>query len=341
MARSTVYNDIVNDELWSKVNKDNKELLGEFIEYLQSTNKSPLTIINYESDIKICFVWSLQHNKNKFFVEFTKRDIMKYQNWLLNTLNLSSSRVRRLKSTISSMANFIENVLDEDFPDFRNIVNKIPAPVKQPVREKTIFEDEDIDDLLNILVENKQYQEACALALAAGSGSRKSEIPRFKVEYFKEENIKFGALYKTPEKIKTKGQGGGKFLHRWVLISTFQPYFDLWMEERKRLGIDNEYLFVTKRSNEWIQASTSTLDSWAERFNKYIDKHFYWHSNRHYFTTMLSKANIPAEVIKEIIGWESVDMVSIYNDTQIDDELGKYFGEDGIKQVDKKSLSDL
>lgn len=341
MARSTVYNDIVNGELWSKVNEDNKELLGEFIEYLQSTNKSPLTIINYESDIKICFVWNLQHNKNKFFVEFTKRDIMKYQNWLLNTLNLSSSRVRRLKSTISSMANFIENVLDEDFPDFRNIVNKIPAPAKQPVREKTIFEDEDIDNLLNILVENKQYQEACALALAAGSGSRKSEIPRFKVEYFKEENIKFGALYKTPEKIKTKGQGGGKFLYRWVLISTFQPYLDLWMEERKRLGIDNEYLFVTKRSNEWIQASTSTLDSWAERFNKYIDKHFYWHSNRHYFTTMLSKANIPAEVIKEIIGWESVDMVSIYNDTQIDDELSKYFGEDGIKQIDKKSLSDL
>ena len=33
MARSTVYNDIVTDELYEKVNED-KELLDDFIEYL-------------------------------------------------------------------------------------------------------------------------------------------------------------------------------------------------------------------------------------------------------------------------------------------------------------------
>lgn len=342
MARSTVYNDIVSDELYEKVNPDNKELLEEFIEYLYSTDKSELTIINYESDIKICFVWCLQHNKNKFFIDFTKRDIMKYQNWLLNKLHLSSSRVRRLRSAISSMSNFIENILDDDFSNFRNIVNKIPAPPNQPVREKTVFEDEDIDKLLRLLVEDKQYQEACALALAVSSGSRKSELARFKVDYFKEENIKFGALYKTPEKMKTKGRGsGGKMLHRWVLVNNFQPYLDLWLKEREKLGIDNEYLFVVKRKGKWVRAKVSTLDSWAIRFNKLIDKHFYWHSNRHYFTTALCQANIPAEVIKEIVGWESVDMVSIYNDTEIDEELGKYFDKNGIKEVEQKSIADL
>ena len=342
MGRSTVYNEIVTDELYEKVKEDNKELLDEFIEYLYSTDKSKGTIINYTSDIKICFIWCLNHNKNKYFIEFTKRDIMKYQNWLINTLNLSSGRVRRLRSAISSMSNFIENILDEDYPDFKNIVNKIPAPANEPVREKTIFEEEDIDNLLNILVEKEQYQEACCLALAVASGSRKSELTRFKVDFFEDENIRFGALYKTPVKIKTKGRGSsGKMLYRWTLVNKFKPYFDLWIKERERLGIDSEHLFVTKRNGEWIRAGVSTLDSWAIKFNQYIDKHFYWHSNRHYFTTSLCQANIPAEVIKEIVGWESVDMVSTYNDSSIDEELGKYFDEDGIKEVEKKSIADV
>jgi group I intron endonuclease len=33
--------------------------------------------------------------------------------------------------------------------------------------------------------------------------------------------------------------------------------------------------------------------------------------------------------------------ISVYNDTEVDEELGKYFDENGIKEVEKKSLSDL
>lgn len=340
MARSTVYNDIVKPEDYDSVNENNKDLLEEFIEYMQSIGRSDLTIINYESDIKIYFIWNLKNNKNKDFTDITKRDVMRYQNWLMNKLNLSPSRVRRLRSSISSMSNFIETVLDDDFPDFRNIINKIPAPDSQPVREKTIFEDEELEELLTILTEKEMYQEACALALAMNSGARKSELPRFKVDYFKSDNIVHGSLYKTPEKIRTKGRGG-KMLYKYTLANNFQSYLDKWIAKREELGIDNEYLLVTKSKGKWKQAKVSTLDGWAERFNQYIEKHFYWHSNRHYFTTNLAKANIPAEVIKQIIGWDSVEMVSIYNDTGIDDELGKYFGEDGIKQVEQKGLSDL
>lgn len=340
MARSTVYNDIVTEEEYGLVSQDNKDLLEEFIEYMQSIGRSDLTVIGYESDIRIYYIWNLRNNKNKDFHLITKRGVMKYQNWLMNELKLSSSRVRRLRSAISSMSNFIETVLDDDFPDFRNIVNKIPAPASQPVREKTVFEDEELEELLGMLSKKEHYQEACALALAMYGGARKAELTRFKVDFFKPEYIVHGSLYKSPVKVLSKGRGG-KMSTKYVLVSGFQPYLDKWMEKREELGIENEYLFVTKSDGEWIQAKISTFDSWATRFNNMIDKHFYWHSNRHFFTTSLTKANIPAEVIKEIIDWNSVDMVSLYNDAGIDDELGKYFGADGIKQVEKKSLSDL
>nr|HPI98396.1 hypothetical protein [Synergistales bacterium] len=66
-------------------------------------------------------------------------DIIKYQNHLLNDLKLSSNRIRRMKSTLSSLSNYIVNILDDDYPEFKNIILKIEAPQKNLVREKTII----------------------------------------------------------------------------------------------------------------------------------------------------------------------------------------------------------
>jgi site-specific recombinase XerD len=342
MPRKTIHNNLTSEDLIAKISKENKEIMGEFINYLKSVDKSNNTINSYINDLNIFLCWNVENNNNKFFIDFTKRDIMKYQNYLIHDLQHSPNRVRRLKSSMSSMSNFIENVLDEEYPDFKNIVNKIPAPDKIEVRDKTIMSDEQVEQLLNYLVENKKYQQACAVALAVGSGSRKAEILRFKVSYFIDENIKYGALYKTPEKIKTKGRSSkGKMIYRWVLVSQFKPYFDLWMKQREELGITGEELFWNKRKNVWKPADISTLNSWALTFSKILGIDWYWHSNRHYFTTSMCQANIPSSVIKDIVGWDSTNMVDIYNDTEVDDEVGKYFDESGIKQVEKKSLSDL
>jgi site-specific recombinase XerD len=342
MARGTVYNNIQSDELWEKVNKENKILLSEFLDYLRSTDKSSLTVVNYESDLKIIFTWCLLENENKFFVNFTKRDVIRCQNYLLNEMNLGSSRVRRMKSTMSSLSNYIENVLDDEYKEFRNIINKIPHPAKNEVREKTILTDDQQEYLLNYLVEHKEYQKACAVALAIASGSRKSELLRFKVSYFTDENIMYGSLYKTPEKIKTKGRGkSGKLLNKYVLVNVFKPYFDLWIKERKELGITNDELFVVKEDNAYAILNQSSLNSWAKHFSNILGISWYWHSNRHYFTTSLCKANIPAEVIKDVVGWSSIDLVSVYNDSDVDDELGKFFDANGIKSAETKSLSDL
>jgi len=342
MPRKTNKEIHVTPELYEKVLDKNKTLLKEFIEYCQSKDMSKNTIDGYINDIQIFYCWNLQYNDNKFYIDFTKRDIMKYQNYLVNQLGLSSNRVRRLKSAISSMSNFIESMMDDVYEGYRNIVNKIPAPPKVEVREKTVLSDEQVDYLLNYLVEKGKYQQACAVALAVASGARKAEILRFKVSYFTDENIKYGALYKTPEKIKTKGRGSkGKMIYRYVIVSKFKPYFDIWMKQREELGITGEELFWNKRNGEWKPATIVTLNSWSLTFSKILGVDWYWHCNRHYFTTALCKANIPVDIIKDIVGWESTNMVSIYNDTEIDEELSKYFNENGIKQVDVKTLSDL
>lgn len=342
MARTTIYNKITTPELLAQVSDENKELVNEYFDYLRSVDRSVNTIAGYKNDIDIFMVWNLQHNKNKFFIDVNKRDIMRYQNYLIHDLKHSPKRVRRLKSCLSSVANFVEAMMDEEYPNFRNIINKIPSPDDVAVRTKTILTEENNQFLLNNLVENKKYQHACVLALALASGARKSELPRFNVSYFTDEHIIYGSLYKTPEKIKTKGKSSrGKLLYKYTLVNKFKPYFDLWMQERESLGITCDDLFVSRRNGQWITMTTDTLNSYAQTFSKILGFDFYFHSCRHFWTTYLAEAGIPAEIIRQLSGWESVDMVTLYNDSEIDSELGKYFDADGIKKVEKTSLNEL
>lgn len=340
MGRSTKMNSITSEAKLMQVNPENKQLLHDFLDYLRSVQRSETTIHGYENDIQIAWVWCLENNDNKFFVDWTKRNIVAYQNWLLNSNNNSPARIRRLKAALSSLSNFIESVLDDEYPNFRNIINKVENPVNRPVREKTVWEDDELEDLLDKLTERRSYEKACFLALAMYSGRRKAELCRFKVSDFDDDKLVCdGALYKSSP-IKTKGRGGGKMIACYTLAKRFKPYLDLWMKNRKELGIDSEWLFPNpKDSSECI--SISTINSWSNTFTRLSGKPAYIHSLRHYFTTSLAKAGIPDGVIQSIVAWESSDMVRIYKDIDADEEIGMYFKNGEIAVPDKKGFGDI
>ena len=333
-------NYITSPELLAQVNPDNKELLNDFLDYLRSVQRSETTIEAYRSDIEIAFVWCLQHNGNAFFCDWTKRQIVKFQNWLLNENQNSPARIRRLKASLSSMANYIESVLDDEYPTFRNIIHKIESPPNQPVREKTVWADEEIENLLKVLVEKKKFDKACFVALAAYSGRRKAELCRFRVSDFGDDHLVCdGALYKS-DPIKTKGRGNGKFINCYTLAKKFKPYLDLWMSDRQSKGIESEWLFPNP-ANTAEQMPISTVNSWANSFSRITGKDFYTHSLRHFFTTSLAQAGIPDSVIQTLVAWDSADMVRLYDDTSAEDQIGMYFSGGDISAPARKGLADL
>jgi integrase len=342
LARSTVYNRIFNDADWEKVNPKNKELFNQWKTYLMSTDKSKGTIDQYFNDLRILAIFLMLNCGNKFIVDLNKRDIIAFQGYSINVWGHSSNRTRRIKSCLSSLCNYVENIMDDLYPDFRNVVNKIESPSKKPVREKTVLTEQQVQGLLQTLVESKQYQKACVFALAANSGARLNELLRFKVSFFKEEYLQNNAYYKTPVKIRIKGRGrNGSEKNKYILKNGFQEYFDLWMEERERLGITSDELFVTRKAEEWIPASDTTLQSWKTTFTKLLGVDFYFHSLRHYLTTKLRANNIPDKIIKEFFGWESIDMIEIYDDNEAEDDFSKFFTSEGVKKVENKSLDSL
>ena len=333
-------NKLTSPELLAQVNKENRDLLFEFIDYLKSVQRSETTRHGYENDINIAWVWCLQHNGNKPFVEWTKRNIVAYQNWLINENENSPARVRRLKAALSSLSNYIESVCDDEYPNFKNIINKIENPINQPVREKTVLSEEDVETILNRLVEAKRYDMACYIALAAYGGRRKSEICRFRVSDFADDKLICGGSLYRSDPIKTKGRANGKYLNCYTLAKPFKPYFDMWMEERERAGIESEWLFPD-RTDPSKTINISNVNSWMNTISKMIDRPVYAHSFRHFMTTMLSERGLPDNVIQELQGWADVSLVGVYRDTTAEDTIGMYFDENGIKPKDRTELKDL
>ena len=339
MARKTKMNKITSAEKTALINKGNIQLKDEFLTYLRSVGRSEGTINGYDNDLLIVFTYVMEHLNNKDFAKITKRDLINLQGWLISNGN-SSARIRRIKSSISSLSNYCENILADDDPDFngyRSIVRKIENPPLQATREKTVWETEELENLLKHLVDRKKYEQACFIALGMYGGRRKAEICRFRVDDFDDSRLVCGgALYKSAP-ILTKGN---KYLECYTLAKRFKPYFDMWMDYREEHGIESEWLFPDK-DNPKDHIQITTLNSWTKTFSNITQNNFYFHSLRHYFVSDLAKEGIPDNVVVQIIGWSSADMFNIYNDNSKDDQLAQYFKDGDIFVPDKKSIADI
>lgn len=320
-TRATKRLDAITEEEFALVNENNKELIEDFLEYCESVDRSPQTIIQYRSDLRIWMVWIKNHLKNKNFTDIHKRDVVKFQNWCIKE-GMSPARIRGLRSAASSLSNYIENMLDDLYPHFRNVINKIPAPTLVPVREKTILTDEQIDKLLVDLVEQKKYQHACLVAILAGSGMRKSEVIQCDIDWFVGDNVKiYEGMYVSPE-IRTKGAGvRGKRMSKYIIKDVVQKYLDLWLEERYKIDTDTNALFVRKYKGKWDRIQESTVDSWMDLFSRLTGEVCYAHAFRHYAGTWLKRNGVAIDVIRDFFGHNDSATTEIYIDIGTEENL--------------------
>ena len=322
MARKTFKKKITSEETLKNINPKNLKLKADFIRF-KSTSASKTTLKSYESDLNIFFSWLYLHSENTYFVEIKKYQLIDFFAFAIDELKWSPSRRNRFRSTLSSLSIYIERILDEKYPSFRNIVLKtIDSAKPEPVREKTVLSDEQVDSLLMYLSE-KDSQQACWVALAVASGARHSELLRFETEHIDNgEDVFDGIFIETSKRIKTKGRGaGGKMMKKYILKDVFEPYYKVWKKERKEIlekkGIEDHGMLFIKRDGS--PASTGTVRSWVRGMSEYLSVPVYPHGFRHRSATALAEKKIPNALIQFLFGWASESMVGVYVDLDAKD----------------------
>jgi site-specific recombinase XerD len=328
MSRKTYKNIITSEELTAQINPENLKLMKQFLKE-KNTRSSDGTIKNYESDLTIFFTWNLLNNDNKLFTDMRKLELSEFFSFAVEELRWGSSRFSRCKATLSSLSNFIEKFLDDQFPTFRNNVLKaVESMPKNIVREKTVLTEEQVNNLLKYFQETDP-QIACWFALAIASGSRFSELSRFSVDIIDLEHLAFQDIFiETLRPIKTKGRTKtGKLLYKYIIKDIFVPYYQKWLEIRRKIMLEHNqshnYIFINSSGEP---AQESTVRGWVKKIEDYLGIPFYAHCLRHYFTTYLAKINLPYELIKDIVGWQDIGMVQTYSDLSSKDKKWEELG---------------
>lgn len=322
------------ESAWAKVNGHNRLIVEEYLINLGATGKSQKTIKVYTHNLKLFFQWVLEQRDNKEFYKLKKRDYSAWLNYLVNTQNLSSARVRVLRSTVSSLSNFCENVLaeDDDFEEYegyRNNILKIAAPALNNVRKKTFMTKEQIEKLIELLVEKEEYQKALYVILSFTTGARKAEIAQLKVSDFETVHDNKGKLYyKThPIRCKGKGQEGNK-REFTIMKDEIYSFLNAWLKQRKMNGVPKEQdaLFVLNSKNGWYPVKPTTFNSWCDMFTDLLGVPVYPHAFRSsiatYFVNVEKKE---MSKVQSLLGHKSMETTQHYIEDTSEEDIFDLF----------------
>ena len=324
-GRETFRKVITSPELIAQINPKNQQLVDRFLKNF-ATKRSPNSVISYRSNLNIFMCWNILWNDNTFFVKLKKYELMDFFDFCVTELKWGSNRYAQMHSCLSSFSTWIENIYDEKYPEFRNLLPKIEKLPKETVRKKSVFKKEELDKLMDWLGEQGKVNEQCLLALIMSSGSRASELLRFTTDMIDENHTAFEGLFlETTEDIRVKGRGvNGKYIPRYLIKDIFLPYYKQWLPVREQImnetGKDHNFIFIRPDGEP---ALISTIRSWMEKWDDVLDKHWYPHAGRHFWTTYLLSIGLEKELIQELQKWSSDALVDIYNDATAKDRKWK------------------
>ena len=313
----------ITEEMWLKVNEEYRYLVEEF---LSVQDFSAHTKKQYTSALRQFGWFVYERLGNKPLYKITKREFSRFLGYLRNERQMSSSSVNFRKAAVSTLNNFIENIIadeEENYKNFRNFTRGMPTTSRNKVYEKKLVTFDEFKMMLEALEEEKDYLGVAWLATAYIVGARRAEIKQFKTEmlnYEVNEDNYFNSHY-----VRGKGQGSDGKQLRFIISGEVLPYWQKWVEHR---GYEHEYIFTTKHNGEIKVIS----DTWANYFcqnklSKIAGRRITPHIFKASCITYHLERGVPIEFVsKHIAMHESVETtIQHYDLRSFEDKLGEVY----------------
>jgi site-specific recombinase XerD len=314
----------ISDEQWSSVNKENQNMVAQFIE--QSMQLSPYTLNQYKSCLKIYFYYIKENCNDKSFYEIKSIDYLKYQNWL-SKRGLSSSAIKLKRSVVSSFNGYVELYYLDTYPSFRNYVSKkIPSPPPAFVNIKEPLTIDEYENLCKELENKELWQQLAWLRFSFSTGCRRNESrqllksvvdvePIIKDIEVKDKDgnkqIVQSKSFLTHE-LRCKGRGTTGKLRRLQFDQIAMDAIKRWIEVR---GEDDcPYVFVSKHGDRINQLAIETANIWCETiFEPIVGRRVHPHIFRESRATSLTvEQGKDIKVAQKLLGHNSSETTEIY-----------------------------
>lgn len=323
-----MYNKIFDEEKWKQVNQENKTIMEDFLLEYKARKMKESTLKQYKNDCRIILLFVLDNCDNRPLTELRKRDFRNLSLWLSDTLEVSNARTNRLMSCCRSMLTYVEE--DDDYDYDNNLAAKVKGLPKEHVRDIVFLDDSVILELVDKLMEKKDYKKATLVALLYDCGSRKNEIAQVEKESFYDESKNL-----TNKLIGKRGK-----IYRAVYHSLTKKCVKKYLEER---GEDDvKELFITEGGfparaevlYDWIISLRPIVEEITGKESK-ITVHTFRHSfiqnlsdGTHYLCREQNLGKVPLDKIKLLVNHSDISTTDSYRKDTSLEEIGELFGID-------------
>lgn len=330
----------ITEDGWNSVCEFNKTICDDFLE--NSAELSPKTKKAYESNLHIWFMWVKDNLGNARQIDIKPLQYKKFQNWLLNR-GCSSSDIYNKRAAISSLNNYIEVYYQDEYPLFRNFINKsIKRPPKNFVHEKKPLTKSEYESLIKELEGRGEWQKIAYLMFTFETGCRRAEsrqltkdvimsVPQIteKVSLDENGNEVVERVFKYLTKpIRCKGAGETGKVRRLTFGQRSMDAIKKWIDMRGGIdGDDCEYVFVTKHGDRYSQVSETTFNQWCENyFSKIVGRRFHPHLLRESRATQaVVEDGKDIHVVQKLLGHNDSSTTEIYVIREDDDSVDDLF----------------
>lgn len=287
----------VSDENWLMINKENRELVDEFLSISKQLSKE--TLKQYTSGLRQFFWWVYQNLNDKPFYKITKRDFLKYTGFLIDR-GLSSSAIGFKKSAVSSFCNYIENIVADEMEEcknFRNFTRGLPSIPKNQVYEKNVITEDEYKLIMQELEKENDFLAMAWVATAFNVGARRAELIQFKTEIL--DYPLNGKNYVVSHVVRGKGKSDdGKPLQYMINLEALK-YMKLWVEKR---DFESEYIFAIKKKNGSKPISIDWANNLCQnRLSKIVGRRITVHNFKASCITHLLEKGTDIKVVSKYI----------------------------------------
>lgn len=255
------YNQIYSDEIYKLSNQESKNILEDYQMELRSRNRSPKTIEQYSSDIRLFICWAYDSLNNKSLLEYKRRDFRNFILYLQST-NKSANRINRVMSSLRGILQYCEDDTDIYDSYIQNPMRKIKSIErdKEEIREGVFLEDKEVDYLISYLVSHNKLQQALYVSLSYSSAGRRNEVLQVTKQSFLEDGV-----HKTN---KIRGKGGKQF--NLMYDKRTKLLAQEYLAERTD---DLDTLWITNK-NDPRPISYESLHAWCISFRAILENEF-------------------------------------------------------------------
>ena len=317
--------------------------VNEFLEYLDSNDASPNTLLGYTRDID-CFIdWLIAEGFHKgdrkdislnLLETLMLKDMMTFQNHCKNQLGNSTNTVARKLASLKSLFHYLSQIAEDDdlYPYLkRNVMAKVKIP-KEKVSDKkkaerianSILVDDEFQDFrlfvsegFGELIKNhkrlysyyltNRARDMAIISLMLGSGLRAAEALNINVNDIDWNNRKVF--------VTRKGNSQDVVSFSEIAAADMEWYASLRKLHYPKVK-NNEKAFFLSMATNTGECSRWKLRSLQRRFEQYI--RFYKkntltvHKLRHSFATRHYEENKDIAMLKEIMNHSDINTTMVY-----------------------------